>query len=64
MLQTFCTKFIYDKNSIIECELIVYGLDYICMHDKCMLKYIFFSSKIILFLVSSPLLHIFVIILS
>jgi len=28
---------IYDKNSIIECELIVYGLDYIvhtALHDK------------------------------
>jgi len=39
---------IYDKNSIIECELIVYGLDYIVhtalhMINKCMLKYIFFS---------------------
>jgi len=45
---------ISDKNSIIECELyiIVYGLDYIvhtALHNKCMLKNIFFSFKIILF---------------
>jgi len=37
---------IYDKNSIIECELIVYDLDYIVLHymiNKCMLKkYILF----------------------
>jgi len=38
MLQTFCTKFmIIYKNSIIECELIIYDLDYIvhtALHDK------------------------------
>ena len=61
---------IYDKNSIIECKLIVYDLDivYTALHDiinKCMLKYIFFSSKIISFLVSSLLLlYIFVIVLN